>query len=251
MMLTEIKSATVSLDTMLILKVNVNNQTVLDQTTVQTVLQYWEHLNVSDVLLLLTEFWFFLNRNVSAKTDIMMFWVFVLLVDQDVLNVAMLPLVLNVLLQQTPTIMELASVLMDSSSPSAPSDIARDVPTIHLLAPHLHRHSPVRPTSPSSMDFAHVLKVAISTIWDNVNPASLDVLPATLQPPAKPVVNPSSSKEISVSQDVDLDTIKMDLFVLLAQLDVLCAKVPTFVSSACQDNSLTMDSVTETAQLDQ
>ena len=56
-------------------------------------------------------------------------------VDQDVLSAQVLLSVLNVLPQPTPIIMELASALMDSSSPSLPSDIARDAPTTLLLAP--------------------------------------------------------------------------------------------------------------------
>ena len=52
------------------------------------------------------------------------------LVDQDVPNVQVQLSVANVLPQPIPTIMELVNVLMDSSSPSAPLDIVRDVQTI-------------------------------------------------------------------------------------------------------------------------
>ena len=89
----------------------------------------------------------------------------------------------------------------------------------------------------------------ISTFLENVNHVSLDVLLATLQPAAKLANSLFSSKETFASQDVVQDTIRTDLFVLPVQQVVLCAKAPTFASSVLLVNSVTKDSVTETAQL--
>ena len=96
--------------------VNASNLTVPLMLIAQLVSPYWELLNVLSVLLPLKEFWFFLNKNVSAKMDSMIIMEFVPLVDQDVLNALMLLPVLNALLLQTPTTMVLVDALMDSSS---------------------------------------------------------------------------------------------------------------------------------------
>ena len=88
-----------------------------------------------------------------------------------------------------------------------------------------------------------------STFLENVNHVSLDVLLATPHPAAKLANSLFSSKETFASQDVVQDTIRTDLFVLPVQQVVLCAKAPTFASSVLLVNSVTKDSVTETAQL--
>ena len=134
MTLTETKSATVSQDITPIPTDNVSNLTVPLILTAQLVSLFWEPPSVSSVLLPLKEFWFFLNKNVSVKTDSGITMESVPHVDQDVPNAQVLLFALNVLPQPTPTIMELASALMDSSSPFLPSDIARDAPTTLLLA---------------------------------------------------------------------------------------------------------------------
>ena len=74
------------------------------------------------------------------------------------------------------------------------------------------------------------------TTSETVNLAFLDALNATHPPLVKLAMLLSFSKEILVSVDVDLDTSKMDLSVLLAHLDVLCAMDPISVSSVWLDN---------------
>jgi len=172
------------------------------------------------------------------------------LAAQDVPNVPVPPFAPNVLPQPTPTTMVPVNALMDSSSLLVPSDIARDVPTILLPALLWLRLSPANPTSTSPMDFVLVPVEDISTFWENVNPASPDVKPATHQAVVRLASNPFFSKEILVWLDVDLDITKMDLFALLAQLDVLCAREPISASFAYLVNSAIMDSAIEIVLLD-
>ena len=176
--------------------VNAFNLTVPLMLIAQLVSPYWELLNVLSVLLPLKEFWFFLNKNVSAKMDSMIIMEFVPLVDQDVLSALMLLPVLNVLLLQTPTTMVLANALMDSSSPSALSDIARDVLTILLPAAVSLKLLLAKLTLLSLMESALALPEITSTTLDSVNLVLQDVSLAILQQVVKLVNNPFSSKPV-------------------------------------------------------
>ena len=176
--------------------VNAFNLTVPLMLIAQLVSPYWELLNVLSVLLPLKEFWFFLNKSVSAKMDSMIIMEFVPLVDQDVLSALMLLPVLNVLLLQTPTTMVLANALMDSSSPSALSDIARDVLTILLPAAVSLKLLLAKLTLLSLMESALALPEITSTTLDSVNLVLQDVSLAILQQVVKLVNNPFSSKPV-------------------------------------------------------
>ena len=128
--------------------------------------------------------------------DSMIIMEFVPLVDQDVLSALMLLPVLNVLLLQTPTTMVLANALMDSSSPSALSDIARDVLTILLPAAVSLKLLLAKLTLLSLMESALALPEITSTTLDSVNLVLQDVSLAILQQVVKLVNNPFSSKPV-------------------------------------------------------
>ena len=132
MMPTETKFATVFQDTTPTPMETASNPTVPLILTAQLASLFWEHPNVSSALPLLKEFWFFLNKNVSAKMVSGTTTVSVPHADPDVPSAQVPPTARCALPQPTPTTTEPASVLMDSSSPFLPSDIARDVPTTLL-----------------------------------------------------------------------------------------------------------------------
>ena len=118
---------------------------------------------------------------------------------------------------------------MDTSSPSLLPDIAEDAPTTLSLAAATPKPSLALPTSTLSMEPVSAHLEDTSTTLETACPASLTVLRATHPLNAKPVLFPTSFKETLASQDADLDTSKTDLSALLALLDALCAKAPTFV----------------------
>ena len=128
--------------------------------------------------------------------DSMIIMEFVPLVDQDVLSALMLLPVLNVLLLQTPTTMVLANALMDSSSPSALSDIARDVLTILLPAAVSLKLLLAKLTLLSLMESALALPEITSTTLDSVNLVLQDVSLAILQQVVKLVNNLFFSKQV-------------------------------------------------------
>jgi len=106
-------------------------------------------------------------------------------------------------------------------------------------------------TSPLSMELALALLAHSSMFWVNACHASMDARLATHPLLAPLALNLCFSKATNVSQDADQDFSRMDLSALLAQLAVLAAQDPIFVSSAFQANSHTMASATTTVLLDQ
>ncbi len=173
------------------------------------------------------------------------------LAPQDVSTVLQILSALHALFQQPTTTMDLATVLVVSSSPPHPSDIARNVPTTPLLAPASPKHSPAIPTSPSQLDSASVQQEDSSILLDSACPVSVDAPLATAPHHAKHVLFLLSSKETSVSLDADQDTIKMDSSALLVHQDVPAASDPTSASSVSQEDSATTDFAMTTALLDQ